>query len=114
MNWWVKSAKRSVQLILNTFLFSFYNCCIYFNFFFLFFDLHSNTNYEFAIGIIISAITTGVKRYKLIIKKKRTHVKMLLLAKSKLISIEVLISKALVDSVIGHNEFFHARKVLKN
>ena len=39
---------------------------------------------------------------------------MLLLAKSKLISIEVLISKALVDSVIGHNEFFHARKVLKN
>ena len=36
----------------------------------------------------------------------RTHVKILLLAKSKLISTEVLISKALIDSITGRDEFF--------
>ena len=33
------------------------------------------------------------------------HDKVVLLAKSKLNSIEFLISKALIDSVISHNEF---------
>ena len=51
-----------------------------------------------AIGLKICAITAGIKKYKSIIKKKkRKHDKMVLLAKPKLNSIEVLISKALID-----------------
>ena len=38
-------------------------------------------------------------------KRKKKHAKIVLLAKSKLNSIEVLISKALIDSVISHDEF---------
>ena len=59
-----------------------------------------------AIGLKIFAITAGIKKYKLIIKKKNNrHDKKVLLAKSKLNSIEVLISKALIDSVISGHEF---------
>ena len=43
-----------------------------------------------AIGLNICAITTGIKKYKAIIKKKK-HDKIVLLAKSKLNSLEVLI-----------------------
>ena len=51
-------------------------------------------------------ITSAVKKYKLIIKKKKTkHDEIVLLAKTKLNSIEVLISKALMDSYISHDEF---------
>ena len=43
--------------------------------------------------------------YKLIIKKKKEkHDKIALLSKSKLNSTEILISKALIDSVISHDE----------
>ena len=38
---------------------------------------------------------------------------MILLAKSKLNSIEILISKALIDSVISHDEFVSINNVLK-
>ena len=57
---------------------------------------------------------TGMKRYKSIIqKKKKKHNKRLLLAKSKLNSIEVLISKALIDSSISsHDEFVLINNVL--
>ena len=42
-----------------------------------------------------------IKKYKLIIKnKKKKHDEIILLAKSKLNSIEVLISEALIDSDI--------------
>ena len=59
-----------------------------------------------AIGLKICAITTGIKKYMSIIKKKKMkHEKIALLAKSKLNSIKVLISKALIDSVISHDEF---------
>ena len=59
-----------------------------------------------AIGLNIFAITAGIKKYKLIIKKKNNrHDKKVLLAKSKLNSIEVLISEALIDSVISGHEF---------
>ena len=59
-----------------------------------------------AIGLKICAITAGIKKYKSIIKKKKKkHDKIVLLAKSKLNSIEVLISKALNVSVISHDEF---------
>ena len=46
-------------------------------------------------------------------KKKKKHGKIVLLAKSKLNSIEVLISKALTDSVISHDEFVLINSVLK-
>ena len=50
-------------------------------------------------------ITAGIKRYKSIIKKKKKKLdKTVFLAKSKLNKIEVLIFKALIDPVIGHDE----------
>ena len=59
-------------------------------------------------------ITAGIKSYQSIIKKKRKkHDKIVLLAKSKLSSIEVLISKALIDSIISHDEFGLLNTVLK-
>ena len=59
-----------------------------------------------AIGLNICTITAGSKVYKSINKKKKLkHNKIVLLAKSKLNSVEVLISKALIDSVISHDEF---------
>ena len=71
-------------------------------------------NYEFCNRIKICAITTGIKKYKSIIKKKRKkHNKIELLAKNKLNSIEVLISKALIDSYISHDEFVLINNVLK-
>ena len=44
---------------------------------------------------------------------KNKHDKIVLLAKSKLNSIEVLISKALIDSNISHGEFVLINNVLK-
>ena len=62
----------------------------------------------------ICIITTRIKKYKSIIKKKKKkHDKIVLLAKSKLNSIEVLISKALIDSNISHDEFVLINNVLK-
>ena len=54
------------------------------------------------IGFKICVITAGIKRYKSINKKKKKHDKIILLSKSKLNSLEVLISKALIDSNISH------------
>ena len=69
---------------------------------------------SFAIGLKICAITAGIKKYKSIIKKnKKKHDKIVLLAKSKLNSIKVLICKALIDSVISHDEFVLINNVLK-
>ena len=66
------------------------------------------------IGLKICAITVGIKKYKSMIKKKKKkHDKIVLLAKSKLNSIEVLISKALIDSVISHDEFVLINNVPK-
>ena len=67
-----------------------------------------------AIRLKICVITAGIKKYKPIIKKKnKKHDKTVLLAKSKLNSMEVLISKALIDSNISHNEFVLINNVLK-
>ena len=67
-----------------------------------------------AIGLKICAITVGIKKFKSIIKKKKKkHDKIVLLAKSKLNSIEVLISKALINSVISHDEFVLMNYILK-
>ena len=46
-------------------------------------------------------------------KKKKKHAEIILLAKSKLNSIEVLISKALIDSNSSHDEFLLINNVLK-
>ena len=55
------------------------------------------------VGLKICVITTGIKQYKsLINKKKRKHDKMVLLGKSTFNIIEVLTSKALIDSNITH------------
>ena len=57
-----------------------------------------------AFGLKICAMTAGSKKYKSIIKKKKKkHDKIVLLAKSKLNNKEILISKALNDSVVSHD-----------
>ena len=67
-----------------------------------------------AIAVRICAITAGIKNYKTIIKKKKKkHDKIVLLPKSKLNSIEALISKALINSFISHDEFVLINNVLK-
>ena len=67
-----------------------------------------------AIGLKICEITAGIKNYKSIIKKKKKkHDKIVSLAKSKLHSIEVLISKALINSNISHDEFVSINNELK-
>ena len=67
-----------------------------------------------AIGSKICATTAGIKNYNSIIKKKKKkHDKIVLLAKSKFNRIEVLIFKALIDSVISHDEFVLTNNVLK-
>ena len=54
-----------------------------------------------------------MKKYKSIMKKKmKKHDNMVLLAKTKLDTIEVLISKALTGSYINHNEFVSMNNVL--
>ena len=59
-------------------------------------------------------ITAGIRKYKLIIKKKKKkHDKIALLAKFKLNNKEVLISKALTDSVISHKEFVLINNLVK-
>ena len=53
------------------------------------------------------SLTTGIVKKSLNItrKKKKKHDKILMLAKSKLNSIETLISQALTDMEISHEEF---------
>ena len=68
-----------------------------------------------AIGLNICVITAGSKKYKSIIrkKKKKPH-ETVLLAKSKLKSIVVLISKALIDLYINQGVFVLINNVQNN
>ena len=66
-----------------------------------------------AVGIKLCAITAGIKKYKSIIRKKKNHDKIVLLGKVKLNTIEVLISKALIDSYISHDEFVSVNNVFR-
>ena len=60
-----------------------------------------------AIRVKTCAIAVGIKKYRSIIKKKKkNHDKVVLLAKSKSNSTNVLISKDLVHSNISHDEIF--------
>ena len=66
------------------------------------------------IGLKICVITAEIKKYKSMIKKKKKkHDKIVLLAKSKLNSKEVLIFKALIGSNISHDEFVSINNLLK-
>ena len=64
-----------------------------------------------AVGIKICVITAGFKKYNFIIKKK--HYEIVLSGKDKLNTIEVLISEALINSYISHNEFASVSNVLR-
>ena len=67
-----------------------------------------------AVGLKICVITAAIKKQKPIIKKKKNNPgKIVLLEKSKLNSTEFLISKALVDSLVIHDEFVMINNVLK-
>ena len=62
----------------------------------------------------ICLIIAGIKSYKSIInKKKKRHDKILSLTKSKLNSLAVLISNALIDSNISHDEFVFVNNIPK-
>ena len=85
-----------------------------FHFCFCFFIWYSIGITNSAVGLKICVITAGIKKYKSIIKKKKQkHDQLVLLAKSKLNNIETFISKALIDSVINHDEFILINNVLK-
>ena len=59
------------------------------------------------VGIKICRITAGIKKYKSILKKKKKkHDKTVLFRKIKLNTVEVLISKALIDSHIVMTNLF--------
>ena len=60
-----------------------------------------------AVGLKICIITARIRKYKSMIKeKKKKHDRIwAILAKFKLNNTEVLISKALIDSNISHDEF---------
>ena len=58
-------------------------------------------------------LTAAIKKYQSIIKKKKKDDKIVLSAKTKLNSIEVLISKALIDLNISHDQFILVNNVLK-
>ena len=67
-----------------------------------------------AIGLQICAVNAGIEKYKSIIKKKKKKLdEIILLAKYKLNSIEVLISKALFDSNVSHEKFVPINNVLR-
>ena len=68
-----------------------------------------------AVGLDIYAIIAWIKNYKSIIKKKKKkHDKILVLGKDELNIIEILISKALIDSYISHDEFVSVNNVLRD
>ena len=68
-----------------------------------------------SVGIKICAITAIIKKYKSIIKKnkKKFDEIILLLAKAKLDTKLVLISKTLIDSLMSQDKFVSINNVLK-
>ena len=68
-------------------------------------------NTDSAIGLKVCVITAGIKKYKLKITRKKKNDQIVLLAKSKVNSMEVLISNTLIDII--HDEFVLINNVLK-
>ena len=59
-------------------------------------------------------MTARLKKYKSIIKKKKKkNDEIGFLVKTKLNTVEILISKTLIDSYISHDEFFSVNSVLR-
>ena len=84
--------------------------CVLISAFASFFCVHFGITSS-AVGIKIFLITAGIIKYKSVIKKK--HGKIVLLEKAKLDTIKVLISKALINSNIIHDEFVTVNNVLR-
>ena len=63
-----------------------------------------------AVGIEICVITAWMKKYKSIINNNKKHNKVASIGKNKLNTIKILISKALIDSYIGQDEFASINK----
>ena len=60
------------------------------------------------------AITAGIRKYKSNFKKKKKkHDKIVLLAKSKLNSIDILIIQALIDSYVSHDKIVLVNNLLR-
>ena len=66
-------------------------------------------NFKGKIGLKICVATAGIKKYK----SKKKHDKIVLLAKSKLNSIKVLTSKAIINSNIIHDQLAIISNVVK-
>ena len=67
-----------------------------------------------AVSIKICTIIAVIKKSRWIVKKKKKkHDKIVLLGKDKSNTIEVLISKTLIDSHISHDEFAFVNNVLR-
>ena len=69
-----------------------------------------------AAGINICVITAGIEKYNSVMKKKKKkkkHYKTVLLGKGNLNTIEVLISKTVIDLYISHGEFVRINNVLR-
>ena len=65
------------------------------------------------VEIKISVIIEGIKKYTPIInKKKRKNDKIVLLGKYKLNTVQVLISKSLINSYISHDDFVIVNDIL--
>ena len=64
-----------------------------------------------AVGLKMCAINAGIKKYQ---EKTNKHDKKVLLGKAKLDTIEVLISKVLIDLFISNEEFVSVKKCYKN
>ena len=117
MNWWVERTKRFVQLINYIKHFSILASAIT-----GYISISTFTSLlgiplgitSSEIGLKMCVIAAGYKNYKPIIKKKKKKQnKIVLSAKTKLNSIEVLLSKALIDSNINHNKFVLISNELK-
>ena len=65
-----------------------------------------------AAEIRICTVNAGIKKYVSIIKKKKKHHKIVLVEKTKWGIIEVLISKALIDFYISHDEIVSVNNVI--
>ena len=66
-----------------------------------------------AVGMKICALTAWIKNSSQSKKNKKTRNNIVLLAKAKLYIIEFLVSNALIDSYINHNEVVSINNVLR-
>ena len=105
MNRWVRSTKRFILASAITV------CDSILGFAFLFGIPTGITSA--AVGLNICALTAGIKKCKSTINNSNKKQWIVLLAKIKLNTIEVLFSRALFDSYISHDEFVLWNNVLR-